>query len=615
MFRNCSEKITLWDHQVKMIHRCKEIEATYPVGLMTDPPGTGKTHVTISLIADDIPDPDFPRKPSLIVVTDNIYRQWWDSLMMYPKLSCSRFTNYSEITGLYFESGILREYDVLLTTPTYYNTIAQIITSERLPIRRLIIDEIDSVSGIMQNTLNTDQIWFISGSFQEELTGCYRPKIQRYQPLRQITCCLDSDEYRILKELPEPCYQTHQCKNIYLDLILDGIITSEERACLDALSFDDLPTEHVSSRNIQDFNVAVKRLRAEMDARRQQHQSKLEAIDISLSQLRKDLLDLSYTDKERETFQEQFTILSSEKRRVGILSTENQDKIDKISQRLRDSKLCMICQEALTKNTKICATTCCQSIYCFECISTWLVTNNHDSCPYCRATVCMDLLGKKSVSNLESSQVVLLCDVVEHERILQGETEVLLAERARHADELVQLDEGLRHQEKKLQGEYQSKLDSQLIDNQKRYQWVKQWQVEYEKSTRDQSSKLDTLRKILTAISDQDRMIIFSNYSQTFSQICGILQDMSILYVTLDGGNMRDLEISLDKYRTGVVQIMMADYSMHGCGINLECTSKIILVHRVDEVTRLQLIARAQRPGRTGQLEIHQLLHRNEIIR
>ena len=46
--RNC--EVTLWDHQLKMLHRCQEIEKTEKYGIISDQPGSGKTYVVLSLI-------------------------------------------------------------------------------------------------------------------------------------------------------------------------------------------------------------------------------------------------------------------------------------------------------------------------------------------------------------------------------------------------------------------------------------------------------------------------------------------------------------------------------------------------------------------------------------
>lgn len=59
---------------------------------------------------------------------------------------------------------------------------------------------------------------------------------------------------------------------------------------------------------------------------------------------------------------------------------------------------------------------------------------------------------------------------------------------------------------------------------------------------------------------------------------------------------------------------MQANSSFHSAGLNLEFTDIIIIMHKIEEDVKKQLIARAQRPERTEQLEIYQLLHLNECM-
>ena len=634
-------ELPLWEHQKTMVKRCLEIDSTCSVGLLTDKAGTGKTHVAISMIAQTLRPTKSPCSTNIIVVTENIYRQWWDSFTLYPGLTYQKFTSYEEITRLYFNTSILTQYNILLTTPLYYNTIAQIITSEGLRVHRLIIDEIDSVSGIMQSPLSADTLWFISASFHINATGCYKRQIEEYEPLEQITCRCQDHEYQILTDLEEPDYQTHLCKDIYLDLLLDGIITSEEESALNALSFDDIHMEHVSNQNISNINEAVQRLREEMMRKRHSLQADLEEVDRQLKQLGEDIdnviSDKEYTvqlqlerkdeqfqyhlpeENDRTALQEKVSVLHTRKRQIHNKSAMNQEKIDKINQRLKESKLCMVCQEALTPESRICATSCCQSIYCFHCISTWLVDNNNHSCPYCRSGLEINLFGKKtntSSSNNSTAKVFVIGNEEEHEKFIQETSESLLTQKQKCTEELKEMDTDCIEQERELETtmrEREATMKKRAKEKAKqRFEWIKQQQEDYEESTQDQLSKLETIRNLIQNITPEDRVIIFSNYSQTFRQICGILEEFEYSHVTLDGGNMKDLESALDQYRSGEVQIIMADSGMHGCGINLECTSQIILVHRVDGATRTQLIARAQRPGRHGRLVVHQLSHRSE---
>jgi hypothetical protein len=58
---------------------------------------------------------------------------------------------------------------------------------------------------------------------------------------------------------------------------------------------------------------------------------------------------------------------------------------------------------------------------------------------------------------------------------------------------------------------------------------------------------------------------------------------------------------------------LMTNSDMYGYGMNLQHTTHIILVHKLEcNLKKEQLIARAQRHGRTTRLKIYQLLHKNE---
>ena len=75
---------------------------------------------------------------------------------------------------------------------------------------------------------------------------------------------------------------------------------------------------------------------------------------------------------------------------------------------------------------------------------------------------------------------------------------------------------------------------------------------------------------------------------------------------------MESLNKAISAYKEGDTTILLADSSMYGCGLNLENTTDIILIHKINPELEKQVIGRAQRPGRNGILRIHRLLHPNE---
>jgi len=84
-------------------------------------------------------------------------------------------------------------------------------------------------------------------------------------------------------------------------------------------------------------------------------------------------------------------------------------------------------------------------------------------------------------------------------------------------------------------------------------------------------------------------------------------------YVELDGGNVKALDKILNEYKAGGgARVLMLNSAFYGCGMNLENTTDIIFFHKTDRIMYEQVIGRAQRPGRTGRLSVHNLLYLNE---
>jgi hypothetical protein len=90
---------------------------------------------------------------------------------------------------------------------------------------------------------------------------------------------------------------------------------------------------------------------------------------------------------------------------------------------------------------------------------------------------------------------------------------------------------------------------------------------------------------------------------------------LKIKFTAFDGGNISDLNKSYSKYKEQDFNVLLSNSNMYGCGMNLENTTDIILIHRINSKDKYkQVIGRAQRPGRTTCLNIYELLHDNELL-
>ena len=116
---------------------------------------------------------------------------------------------------------------------------------------------------------------------------------------------------------------------------------------------------------------------------------------------------------------------------------------------------------------------------------------------------------------------------------------------------------------------------------------------------------------------------VILNYKDTDSATRVKKRILGLDCVELDGGNVAEIEAALRRYKGERSEaalsgprrrrVLLASSMLHGCGLNLENTTDVILVHKLQPDLRSQVIGRAQRPGRTGALRVHQLLFDNEL--
>ena len=225
--------VILKNHQKAMLKKCIAIEniENNNYGIMNDKPGTGKTYVIISLIYETLKN----NSTNIIIVPQNIYSQWCTSIEKYSKkISYKKFINYDNIIEIYNKPEILYENDIILTTSIYYHIISTTLNSLKININRIFFDEIDSISNIITTNINAEFIWFISASFNKECLGYF--KLDNID-IDNITCKC-SDEFidaNIYLELPVKKY--YLCKNIYIDNILENVISRKELCGLNASDY------------------------------------------------------------------------------------------------------------------------------------------------------------------------------------------------------------------------------------------------------------------------------------------------------------------------------------------------------------------------------------------
>lgn len=241
----------LWKHQLAMLQRCLDIEevnngvVVYPsnavryivkpkphkycIGIMNDPPGCGKTHVMLSLIALD-------KKPTvnLVIVPENLHHQWIDAIHKFfvhgtfPYVSIKTYNDlltYGNTTS----NSKIQNYRLVIIT----GMLAERFIVPKGDLCRVIVDEVDTVSSIVHNIPNCKRVWFMSASFdasqahQGLLTlGPFNLSVLSTDEILQVVCKCDTDFMLQNQEArEEPHTELIEVKDTNIDELFEGVLS------------------------------------------------------------------------------------------------------------------------------------------------------------------------------------------------------------------------------------------------------------------------------------------------------------------------------------------------------------------------------------------------------
>lgn len=134
-----SGDIELWPHQKAMLNRCVDIEESEAkYGIMNDMPGAGKTFVILALIFKDL---EYKREngKTIIVVPFNIFTQWQEAIKKCNiKYRIAILDNYEDVSSLALSPYVLSNNDILLTTNTFFPTIATNMAFNSFKVKRVV---------------------------------------------------------------------------------------------------------------------------------------------------------------------------------------------------------------------------------------------------------------------------------------------------------------------------------------------------------------------------------------------------------------------------------------------------------------------------------------------
>ena len=127
-------------------------------------------------------------------------------------------------------------------------------------------------------------------------------------------------------------------------------------------------------------------------------------------------------------------------------------------------------------------------------------------------------------------------------------------------------------------------------------------------------SKQDKMRTLVDIIKENPagQYIIFSGHTATFREVGQALEYEGVNFGVLT--TAIQTEATLSKFRMGDLPVILLDAEHNGAGIEIPQATDVILYHQMRTSLEIQTIARAQRPGRIGQLRVWKLKYQHEYI-
>lgn len=244
------------------------------------------------------------------------------------------------------------------------------------------------------------------------------------------------------------------------------------------------------------------------------------------------------------------------------------EKKEMLLEKLKKNDICPVCYDVLESNNCY-ISNCCKNNICISCTEEWFLTYKKTSCIYCNS----DDITIESYLKSENLKV-------EEENVEENVEE--------DVKEYTKEDTNIKENESMNKG---------IISNYNIYS----------------GSKINFLNEFITDLKNNDfKVILFCNYNTIFQKLESICKENEILYEDLEKGNINEIEKTICNYKYGNSKILFANSSLFSCGMNLENSSHIIFVHKMDDDTINQTIGRAQRLGRQNKLNILYLEYENE---
>lgn len=448
----------------------------------------------------------------------------------------------------------IAQYDLLVVTSTLYNKLANFLCTHKIKLQRAIYDEVDNLNVPGCKHVDANFFWFVTASYGNVI---YPKGHNRYESSigRYVWYANGIKHSGFLKNILMDLYY-----NISRNLMKVLVVKNKEAYVESSLSLPELISHYIKCKTPYAIHV----LNGLVDRNIVNH---LNADDIQGA--------LAYVSPTHKSTEDNIIVRVIEKytRQVTNINlqigtaqeylydtdAERTAELQRLEKQLESVqrkidaiteriKTADLCTICYETVDKKTVTACCQNTFCFRCINMWLAQKG--VCPLC-----------KTLMNI--ADLYVIDNALEQEL---GETGC---------------NDG----------------EEELIDLTK---------------PNAGNDKYQNLELILKNLESGAKLLIFSAYENSFTNVIPILQRLGIQHAYLKG-NGNQISSTMEKYKNGDVKVLLVNTTSYGSGLNLENTTDMILFHKFDTEIEKQVIGRAHRFGRRQPLNVHYLLYENEM--
>lgn len=468
--------------------------------------------------------------------------------------------------------------DVILVSATFWNLFSLYLNRDKYIVNRLIIDECNAIKGNRLLEVRRGFTWLITSSIQSMMTSTGYVYKQIQHPngynynAKERTINSTGFIMSMIKELYENKRDNYKIYLINRPEYIEASMTLPELKIILIISKDNaniqvlqgvVSHDVLQMLNAGDISGVITKLDVavgdesnviEMVTRKYQDDLKVKEYE----------LRVAIENPKYNPNNESISIIN---KREAIKDLKR--KIACIEERVKEVENCPICYDDFT-NPAI--TPCCSNKFCLNCIAAAL--NSKSVCPMCKSELVM-------------KNLLVISDKIKTEMTSERE-------------------EKKNEKEKNKKQTAINKVKTSTYDT----------QIEELRVVAAEFSKYENMDKIFTLNKDNQvkKYLIFTEYESTLnSKLTSILDKHGLTYSRIRGTGA-SITNMVETYRKSddTINVLLINSKYFGSGLNLENTSDIIILHKMQADIEMQVIGRAHRYGRQDSLRVWKLYYQNE---